>query len=73
MKLLKDMLTEKNNSDYDIVRILGSIGFIIYNTIAVMRALHDCPGFNAIDYATGLSIILGVVSAGVTLKYTKEC
>lgn len=72
MKIFTDMLTEKDNLTFDVVRVLGAIGFIIYNAIAILRVIHDCPGFNSVDYATGLSIILGVISAGVTLKYTKE-
>lgn len=72
LKIIKDCLTEKNCENYDVIRILGTIAFFIYNTITIIHSLHHCTDFDPINYSTGLAILLGVISAGVTFKYSKE-
>jgi len=66
------MLKIIKNGDFDPVRILGIISFIIYNFITLKHSLDHCVDFKEIDYSMGLAIILGVISAGVTFKYSKE-
>ena len=72
LKIIKDCLTEKNCENYDVIRILGTIAFFIYNTITIIHSLHHCYDFNPINYSTGLSIIIGTIGASVTYKSTKE-
>jgi hypothetical protein len=72
IKIIKDCLTEKNGESYDIIRILGVISFIVYNVITIKHSLDHCVDFEEINYSIGLSIILGIISAGVTYKYSKE-
>lgn len=72
LKIIKDCLTERNNETYDPVRICGLFGFLVYNSITIVHAINHCQTFDYIQYATGMSIIIGMISAGVTYKYTKE-
>jgi hypothetical protein len=71
-KLLKDCFTERDNCTYDIVRILGTIAFAVYNGIMITHSVQSCTSFDAISYASGTSILIGVISAGLTLKYKSE-
>lgn len=71
-KLINDILTEKDGVSVDPVRLCGLLGFIIYNIISVIQALKPQVNFDYVQYATGMSIILGVISAGITYKYSKE-
>lgn len=72
MKFFKDILTEKDNDSFDLTRLCVFVSFIVYNMVTLRHAIHDCNDFDPINYATGLSILIGVISAGMTLKYTKE-
>ena len=70
-KIFKDCFTEKNG-DYDPIRILGIIDFLVYNSVTVIHALNSHHPFDPIAYSTGMSILLGVISAGITFKYRHE-
>jgi hypothetical protein len=72
LKIIKDCITERDNQTYDPVRIASLLGFLDYNIVATIHVLHHCANFDFIQYATGLSIIIGMISAGVTYKYIKE-
>lgn len=71
-KLLKDMFSEKDNQTMDIVRITGFIGFVAYLGMSFMELMHHCKDFNLYECAEGIAMILGVLGAGITFKYTKE-
>ena len=71
-KVCHDIFSEKNCKHYDITRILGFFGFIVYNIITLIHSFHHCYDFDPINYSMGLSIILATISAGVTYKYMKE-
>ena len=70
-KFLNDIFTERDSKSFCPVRFCVIIGFVIYNFITI-RHSWLCTQFDPVQYATGLSIIIGVVSAGMTLKYTRE-
>lgn len=70
-KFFTDILTEKDGETIDPVRLCGLIGFAIYNFISVLHSFLE-PHFDYIQYATGLSVIIGVISAGITYKYKHE-
>ena len=71
-KLFTDLLTEKDGETIDPVRFFGMIGFVIYNCISVWHSFLTSNEFSYVQYATGLSIIIGVISAGITFKYKNE-
>lgn len=71
-KFLNDILTEKDGVSIDPVRLCGLLGFVIYNIISIIQALKPQVNFDYIQYATGMSIIIGVISAGITYKYSQE-
>lgn len=67
-KVLNDVFTERDNRTYCPIRILGTaslIHYLILSHIELVRHGHD---FSLTDMATGISIILGVVGAAVSLK-----
>lgn len=71
-RIIKDCLSERNNKTWDVVRVLGTIGFFTYLLLSTIELFRHCSDFSLTDMATGIGIILGVVAAGVTLKFTKE-
>lgn len=71
-KLINDMITEKNGDDIDPVRVCGLLAFVIYNFISIVEVFKSSADFNYVQYSTGMAIILGAISAGITFKYTKE-
>ena len=71
-KLFRDLFTEKDNKTYDVVRVVGFFGFVMYLLLCFIELFHSCKDFNLLECAEGIAIILGVIGAGVTFKYTKE-
>lgn len=71
-KIFKDCLTEKNGETYDVVRVLGAFSFICLNIMAVVHMYMNCHDLDFTELATGMSLMLGTIAAGVTFKYTKE-
>lgn len=71
-KMLKDCLTEKDNETFDVVRILGCFAFFSFHGLAFSYIVKSCGNLNFIEIATGMSMLLAVIGAGVTYKYTKE-
>ena len=71
-KLINDCLTEKNNKRYDIVRVIGSFGFFVYLLLAIIELYRSSSDFSLSNLATGMSMLLGVIAAGVTIKSKSE-
>lgn len=71
-KVINDCLTERDGQSYDPVRIGGIIAFIVYNVVTVVHSFDHHHAFDPIAYSTGISILLGVISAGITYKYKQE-
>jgi hypothetical protein len=71
-KVLHDILTEKNAETYCPIRILGIIAFFAYLFIAYTELIRHCVDFSLTDMATGISIILGVIAGGITMKSRSE-
>lgn len=67
-KIFKDILTQNDNTSYCIVRLLTVIGFFYYLILCTMELIKHCTDFSLQDMATGISIIIGVSSAGISLK-----
>jgi hypothetical protein len=63
-----DCFTEKDGNFYCPVRIFGAIGFINYLVLSTLELHNHCRDFSLTDMATGISILLGVISAGISLK-----
>lgn len=71
-RLLKDILTEKNDRSYCPVRLCGMIGFIAYLCIATIELITHCKDFNLMECASGMTMILGIFAGGVTIKSKGE-
>ena len=71
-KMLIDSLTERNGTSFCSVRITSMIGFIHYLVMSTIAIFNHSATVNLVDMATGLSIVVGVVSAGIGLKNGTE-
>lgn len=67
-KVLHDCFTEKDNNTYCPIRILSAIALIHYLILATIELHTHARDFSLTDMATGISILMGVISAGVSLK-----
>ena len=67
-KILFDIFTESNNKYFCPVRIFGAISLIHYLILSNIELIRNCRDFSLTDMATGVSIILGVISAGISIK-----
>lgn len=71
-KIINDCFTEKDGKTYDIVRIFGAFSLIILNLLATIHLFRNNHDFNFLEIASGMSLMLGTISAGVVYKYSKE-
>lgn len=67
-KIFKDCFTQSDNQTYCAVRILGAISLFHYLILSNIELVRACKDFSLIDMATGVSILIGVISAGISLK-----
>jgi len=71
-KLIKDCLTEKDGETYDVVRVLGCFAFFSFHLFALVHVITTPHSLNFIEIATGISMLLGVIGAGVGYKDGKQ-
>ena len=67
-KILSDVFTQSDNKTFCPVRILGAISLFHYLILSNIELIRNCKDFSLTDMATGVSILLGVISAGISLK-----
>lgn len=67
-KVLHDCFTEKDNNTYCPIRIFSAIALIYYLVLATIELEFHARVFSLTDMATGISVLMGVISAGVSLK-----
>jgi len=65
---LNDIFTIKDSNTYCPVRIFGAIGFIHYLVLSTLELTKHCSDFSLTEMATGITVIIGVISAGISLK-----
>ncbi len=71
-KLIKDCFTENDGKSYDPIRVWSSISMTVYLSLSVLELIRHAKDFSLTDMATGISILLGVMSAGITIKSKSE-
>lgn len=71
-KMIMDCLTERDGEKFDVVRILGCFAFFSFHILAFIHIIVSPHDLNFLEIATGLSILLGIIAAGTTYKYSKE-
>ncbi len=64
-KLFKDILTGADNTSFDNGRVMCSLSFIVYFTLAVLNTCNGHP-WGALDFAGGVSAI--AVGFGINLR-----
>lgn len=67
-KILYDIFTDKNNDQFCPIRIFSAIALIHYLILATIELHTHARDFSLTDMATGISILMGVISAGISLK-----
>lgn len=71
-KVFNDCFTERDNRTFCPVRILGTAALLHYLTLSQLELLKHAKDFSLTDMATGVSILLGVLSASVSIKNKSE-
>jgi hypothetical protein len=67
-KFLKDIFTQNDGESYCMIRFLSSIGFLHYLVLGTLDMFRNCANFSLQDMAIGISSIIGVASAGISIK-----
>lgn len=68
MKMLKDILTGKDNETYDNGRVLCVASFVVYFIMA-LASLHATP-WSAVDFSAGIGAM--AVGFGLNLKFKRD-
>ena len=74
MKLLRDMLTGKDNLTYDAARVVGVLGafaYIVFWCVQVALARTFAPT-DADAYGRGLAVVLLAMAGACTIKRSTE-
>jgi len=72
LRVIADIFTEKNSKTFCPVRTCGIIGFFAYLLLSFTELVRHCHDFNLIEAASGMSVILGILAGGVTIKSRGE-
>jgi hypothetical protein len=72
LKILNDMFTQSDNKTFCPVRILGTLSLFHYLFLSQMELIKHAGDFSLTDMATGISILLGVISASISLKNNSD-
>jgi hypothetical protein len=67
-KFFKDIFTENDGESYCMIRLPSSFGFLHYLFLGTVDMFKNCSNFSLQDMAIGISSIIGVASAGISLK-----
>lgn len=70
-QFIKDCLTCKTGEHYDIGRVLWAIGVIVFLGLAVGDLIIN-GHFSAVDYGTGLGLVLAGGGVALKLKHKTE-
>lgn len=70
-ELIKHSLTGKDNSTYDVARILWVVGVISYFIFCGVQ-LYMSKTFSPTEYGAGLGIVLGAGGVSVAVKKAAE-
>jgi hypothetical protein len=65
-KFVKDMLTDINNENYDVARVLCLLSFTIYFLLAILDVVFSRHSWSAMDFAGGIGTM--AVGFGINFK-----
>ncbi len=71
-KVCFDIFSDRLNLFYCPVRILGAASLIDYLLLSHLEMMKHASQFSLNETATGICMILGIISAGVSLKNKSE-
>ena len=72
MKIIKDSLTGRDNSTYDVLRILGAAGGGAFLFLAIYWVVVLKGAWDAMAYGTGFAALIGAVGAALWMKRDTE-
>ena len=67
-KIFFDCFTQSDQQFYCPIRVFSAIALIHYLVLSTIELQSHCRDFSLTDMATRISIIMGVISAGISLK-----
>jgi hypothetical protein len=70
-KFLNDIFTGKNNSTFDLGRILWAMGVLVFLVLSVIDVLNG-HRFDPISYGAGLGAVMALGAGALALKSKTE-
>ncbi len=67
-KVCNDCFTERDNRTFCVVRILGTVTLFHYSILSQLELMKHASQFSLNSYATGVCAIIGIISAGISIK-----
>lgn len=71
-RVVNDVVTEKDGQSFDIIKVLGGIGLLIYFGLSIYTVVLNPTTFNYMNWGTGFGLILGAIGGAVKMKETTE-
>jgi hypothetical protein len=59
---LKVLFTDGTNSDFDFAKVMGGLALLAFISISLHAYIHTPAIFDPLNWATGISIIIGAAS-----------
>jgi hypothetical protein len=67
-KILTDYFTERDGKSFCPVRLMAFIAFFWFLILSTIELKQNCRDFSLVDMASGISILIGIISAGIGIK-----
>ena len=71
-KVVKHCLTEKDGESFDIVKVLGAFGLLIYFGLSVYTVILNPSSFNYMNWGIGFGTVIGAIAGGTKIKESNE-
>lgn len=71
-RVVNDIVTEKDGQSFDIIKVVGVIGLLIYFGLSIYTVILNPSTFNYMNWGTGFGLILGAIGGAVKVKETTE-
>lgn len=71
-KLLKDMLTGKDNATYDVSRVCGILGVLTFLGLEIFQVVARHTAFDMQTFGIGFGAVIAAMGAAVRLKASTE-
>ena len=60
--IVKNIFTDGSNTDWDFAKVMGGLALLAFISISLHAYIHTPAIFDPLNWATGISIIIGAAS-----------